>query len=49
MNKNIPNTRREMNLFYLKILYGQAFYWYLVYKGCKLEPAKMRMIVQTKD
>jgi len=43
------NTHREINLFYLKKIYKEAFYWYLIHKEHYLEKDEIRYMLQMKN
>jgi len=43
--KKISNTKREMELYYLKMLYRDAFYWHLIHKGYSMERAELEAMI----
>lgn len=44
-NKKLSNTLRETQLFYLKILYNDSFFWQLIHKGHSMEKSELEVLV----
>jgi len=47
--EKLLNTQREMQLFYLKKLYRDAFFWHLIHKGYSMECAELEVIIQMQN
>jgi len=47
-NKKLKNTHREINLYYLKKIYREAFYWHLIHMGHGMEKSELEFMVQMK-
>ncbi len=48
-NGKLRNTYREINLYYLKKIYKEAFYWHLIHKGHTMEKAELVFMMQMKN
>jgi hypothetical protein len=48
-NEKLRNTHREINLFYLKLIYNEAFYWYLIHMGHTMEKAELMFLLNMKN
>jgi len=48
-NGKLRNTHREINIYYLKKIYKEAFYWCLIHKGHTMEQAELRFLIQMKN
>ena len=47
--QKMENTRREIQMFFLKQLYKDAYYWHLIGKGYTPEQAEMAIEAAMKD
>lgn len=47
--QKIENTRREIQLFFMKQLYKDAYYWHLIGKGYTPKQAEMAVMAEMKD
>jgi len=47
--KKLGNTHREINLYYLKKIYNEAFYWHLIHMGHNMEKSELRLLAQMKN
>jgi len=47
--KQILNTQREMQLYYLKKLYQDSFFWHLIHKGHTMEKAELEIMIQMQN
>ena len=47
--KKLLNTQRETNLYYLKKLYRDAFYWHLIHKGYTMEKAEREVMIRMQS
>lgn len=47
--RKLTNTQREINLYYLKKIYSEAFFWHLIHKGYYLEKSELEYIIQMKN
>ena len=48
-NPKLDNTRREIQMFFIKKLYIDAYYWHLIGKGYSPEQAEMAIDAAMKD
>ena len=47
--EKLLNTQREMQLFYLKKLYRDVFFWHLIHKGHSMERAEFEVMIQMQN
>lgn len=47
--EKLLNTQQEMKLYYLKLLYRDAFYWHLIHKGYTMEKAELEVMIRMQS
>ena len=48
-NNKLINTKREINLFFLKLIYDESFFWCLIHMGHTLEQSEIEYMMYMKN
>lgn len=48
-NIKMKNTHREINLYFLKIIYDEAFFWYLIHMDHTMKQSEIEVLTQMKN